>query len=60
MTATKLHREIASDIISALRDYPQEVASEVASDLIQMYKDADGLSNRDADVVIKLLWEMGL
>jgi 5,10-methenyltetrahydromethanopterin hydrogenase len=59
MTPTKKHRDIVSDIVGALADYPNELRDEVASDMIQMLKDADGLSNLDADVIISMLWARG-
>lgn len=58
MTPTKKHREIASDIVGALADYPNELRDEVASDMIQMLKEAEDLSNADAQVVIELLWDL--
>jgi hypothetical protein len=54
---TKEHHAIASDIIEALDDYPSDLRDEVISDMIQMLKDAEDLSNADAQVVVELLNE---
>lgn len=59
MTPTKEHKAIVNDIIAFASDFPQEIVQEVISDYIQSLKDADGLSNLDADVIITMLWARG-